>query len=72
MSNSLLFIQTRNGQKAGKRRIKKLLKHKEVTEAIKKLFKTTDILGRETKGNKNTSLFYIYDDGTVEKKIVIE
>ena len=35
----------------------------------KKLIKIFDILGRETKEKKNTPLFYIYDDGTVEKKI---
>jgi hypothetical protein len=35
----------------------------------KKLLKTIDLLGRET---KNAPLFYIYDDGTVEKRIVIE
>ena len=38
----------------------------------KKLLKVTDLLGRETKGTKNEVLFYIYDDGTVEKRIVIE
>ncbi len=38
----------------------------------KELLKVTDILGRETKGNKNEPLFYIYSDGTVEKRIVIE
>ena len=38
----------------------------------KKLLKVTDILGREAKGTKNEVLFYIYDDGTVEKRIVIE
>ena len=39
----------------------------------KKLFKVTDLLGRETKGTKiNELLFYIYDDGTVEKRIVID
>ena len=37
-----------------------------------RLIKITDILGRETKEKKNTPLFYIYDDGTVEKKIIIE
>jgi len=37
-----------------------------------KLLKVTDILGRETKGKRNQPLFYIYDDGTVEKRIVIE
>ena len=40
--------------------------------ANKKLLKVTDFLGRETKGFSNDILFYIYDDGTVEKRIVIE
>ena len=30
----------------------------------------TDLLGRPTKQNKNELLFYIYDDGTVEKKLI--
>ncbi len=38
----------------------------------KKVIKITDILGRETKGTKNQPLFYIYDDGTVEKKLIVE
>ena len=38
----------------------------------KRLIKITDVLGRETKGTKNEPLFYIYDDGTVEKRIIIE
>ena len=38
----------------------------------KELLKVTDLLGRVTKGIKNEVLFYIYDDGTVEKRIVIE
>ena len=42
------------------------------THTGSKLFKVTDILGRETKVTKNEALFYIYDDGTVEKKIIIE
>ena len=37
----------------------------------KELLKVTDLLGRETK-KINQPLFYIYDDGTVEKRIVIE
>ena len=37
----------------------------------KELLKVTDILGRETK-QKNQPLFYIYDDGTVEKKLTLE
>jgi len=39
----------------------------------KELVKIINILGKETtKQNPNTPLFYIYDDGSVEKKIVIE
>jgi len=37
----------------------------------KELLKVTDLLGRETK-QTNQPLFYIYNDGTVEKRIVIE
>ena len=39
--------------------------------ANKELLKVTDLLGRETK-RTNQSLLYIYDDGTVKKKIIIE
>ena len=38
----------------------------------KKLLKIISILGIESKNVNNTILFYIYDDGTVEKRIVIE
>ena len=38
----------------------------------KELLKVTDLLGRETKETKNTLLFYNYDNGTVEKRIIIE
>lgn len=37
----------------------------------KRLYKVTDILGKETT-QANQPLFYIYDDGTVDKRIVIE
>ena len=37
----------------------------------KKTLKVIDVLGRETK-QTNQPLFYIYNDGTVEKKLVIE
>ena len=37
-----------------------------------KPIKIIDILGRENKGTKNEPLFYIYDDGTVEKKIILQ
>ena len=41
--------------------------------AIKnKLIKVVDILGRKAQETQNTLLFNIYDDGTVEKKIIIE
>ena len=39
---------------------------------LKQLILITDILGREAKEISNEMLFYIYDDETVEKKIIIE
>jgi hypothetical protein len=36
----------------------------------KKLLYITDVLGRETKETKNKLLFYIYNDGSVEKKLI--
>ncbi len=39
------------------------------TTQSKYLIKVTDVLGRETKGIKNEPLFYIYDDGSVERKL---
>ena len=42
-----------------------------IKNSSKKLLKITDFLGRETNA-KNQPLFYIYDDGTVEKRIIIE
>ena len=38
----------------------------------KKLLDVTDILGKSIIPKYNMPLFYIYDDGTVEKKIIIE
>jgi hypothetical protein len=38
----------------------------------KQLIKIVDLLGREVNEKRNTPLFYIYNDGTVEKKIIIE
>ena len=38
----------------------------------KKLKKITNLLGQEIPIRKNTPMFYIYDDGTVEKKVIIE
>ena len=40
---------------------------------IKILIKVVDVLGRDvSKLSKDAQLLYIYDDGTVEKKYVIE
>ena len=38
----------------------------------KQLIKIVDLLGRESKDLKNQPLFYIYDNGTMDKKIIIE
>ena len=40
--------------------------------ASRKLMKVTDVFGRNIEVKNNTPLFYLYDDGTVEKRIVIE
>ena len=36
----------------------------------KQLIKIVDVLGRETVQQKDTPQFYIYNDGTVEKKYI--
>ena len=38
----------------------------------RKVIRITDVLGRETKDLKNQVLFYIYNDGTVERKIITQ
>jgi hypothetical protein len=38
----------------------------------RKLLRIVDVLGRNTPFKKNTPLFYLYDDGTVEKRIIVE
>ena len=38
----------------------------------KSVLRTLDCFGREVDGPMNQILFYIYDDGSVEKKVVIE
>jgi hypothetical protein len=38
----------------------------------KQLIMITDLLGRPAKENKNELLFYIYDDGTVQRKLIKE
>jgi hypothetical protein len=36
------------------------------------LIKIVDLLGRQTNNKNNTLLFYIFDNGTIEKKITLE
>ncbi len=43
-----------------------------IKNTSKTLIKITDVLGQETPYRRNTPLFYIYNDGTVKKKIIIE
>ena len=38
----------------------------------KKLIKVVDVLGRETSINSNQTLFFIYEDGTIEKRYIID
>ncbi len=42
-----------------------------VPQEDKTLIKIVDVLGRETKAVRNTLLFYIYKDGSVEKKLIV-
>ena len=53
---------------------KKTYQNTSVSEipTTKQTVRIVDILGRETKEIKHTLLFYIYNDGTVEKKIILE
>ena len=44
----------------------------DITQNKNNLVRIIDMLGQKTPYRKNTPLFYIYDDGTVEKRIVIE
>ena len=44
----------------------------EIENSENKLLKIINVLGKETLLNKNTTLFYIYNDGRVDKKIIIE
>ena len=44
----------------------------DINTNIKKLIKITDVLGRESKEKSNVRIFYIFDDGTVKKKIIVE
>ena len=53
---------------------KKTYQNTSVSEmsTTKELLRVIDILGRQTEKIKNSILFYIYDDGSVERKIIFE
>jgi hypothetical protein len=42
------------------------------SETKNKLIKIVDILGRDRNTKNNTLLFYIYNNGTVEKKMILK
>lgn len=44
----------------------------EIGSFDKKLIKVVDMLGRETSINSNQTLFFIYEDGTIEKRYIID
>jgi len=44
----------------------------EIGSLDKKLIKVVDVLGRETSINSNQTLFFIYEDGTIEKRYIID
>tara|TARA_Y100000991_G_scaffold144919_1_gene109504 strand:- start:323 stop:1483 length:1161 start_codon:yes stop_codon:yes gene_type:complete len=41
-------------------------------QGSRKLIEIVDVLGRKSRKLKNQPLFYIYDDGSVEKRIILE
>ena len=43
-----------------------------INKGNKKLIQIKDILGKETSEKQNNILFYIFSDGTVEKRITID
>ena len=43
-----------------------------ITDKKRNLVGIKDALGKSVKEIKNTTLFYIYDNGTVEKKFIVE
>ena len=44
----------------------------EIGLSDKKLIKVVDLLGRETSINNNQILFFIYEDGTIEKRYMLK
>ena len=44
----------------------------EIPTSPKIVVKIVDVLGRQTKAVKNKLLFYIYNDGSIEKRVILE
>ena len=44
----------------------------ELNNTPKQLVKIVDLLGRKTPSKPNTPLLYIYNDGSVERKMMIK
>jgi hypothetical protein len=44
----------------------------EIDSFDKKLLKVVDFLGREISVNSNKTLFFLYEDGTIEKRITLD
>ena len=44
----------------------------EIDLSDKKLIKVVDVIGRQTSINSNQTLFFIYEDGTIEKRYIID
>ena len=43
-----------------------------ITNGNRKLVKVVDLFGRETNRNSNSVIFYIYDDGSVDKRFILK
>jgi hypothetical protein len=43
-----------------------------ITTDNRKLLKIVDLFGRETNKISNSVIFYIYDDGSVEKQFILD
>jgi len=44
----------------------------EIDKNPKGLIKITDVLGRATQTTNNNPIFYIYENGKVEKKVIVD
>jgi hypothetical protein len=44
----------------------------DIDSFAKKIIKVVDVLGRKTSINSNQTLFFIFEDGTIEKRYIIK